>query len=332
MDLYLLDTLVFNKIHSQPCMYLQMLWYIAYLRFWQTKVIHGWEEFFIWVYQGPVKDCTIFAKAQVNPKSTHIWTQLMDSDLSLVLQQGYGHPRQQCRASQLPLAAQEFHATSLASVSYPVRQVMIPFSLHTVVLHPTSNIHAFINTLRLQDEYSQVSDNTQMSEYCGAYWNLHILMPHLPLRALLLCQRCSPMVSDAAPWSAMQPHGQRCSPMVICSPPSFAAAPHTSPSAVLRPTLTLRIWSSCPFVALLTLHTTCPRHYASNHFNINPATMLTSSARDLFTFGDDSVPVCTTDGDHKLKHPVFWHSTYFQIVQGEMPLCFFAVGVHLYME
>lgn len=88
----------------------------------------------------------------------------MNSDLSLVLQQGYGHPRQQCWASQLPLAAQEYHATSLASVSYPVRQVTIPFSLHTVVLHPTSNIHAFINTLRLQDEYSQVSDNAQMSE------------------------------------------------------------------------------------------------------------------------------------------------------------------------
>ncbi|EDR16029.1 uncharacterized protein LACBIDRAFT_321184 [Laccaria bicolor S238N-H82] len=37
----------------------------------------------------------------------------------LVLQQGYGHPHQQCRANQLPLAAQEFHTPSLASVTYP---------------------------------------------------------------------------------------------------------------------------------------------------------------------------------------------------------------------
>ncbi|EDR04125.1 uncharacterized protein LACBIDRAFT_330995 [Laccaria bicolor S238N-H82] len=41
MDLYLLDTLAFNKIHSQLCTCLQMLWYIAYLSSTVMQCVFG---------------------------------------------------------------------------------------------------------------------------------------------------------------------------------------------------------------------------------------------------------------------------------------------------
>ncbi|EDR08833.1 ectomycorrhiza-regulated small secreted protein [Laccaria bicolor S238N-H82] len=53
-------------------------------------------------------------------------------------------------------------ALALASVSYAIRQVTMPYLLHTVVLRSTSNVHAFINALRLQEEYSQCSSRLQL--------------------------------------------------------------------------------------------------------------------------------------------------------------------------
>ena len=53
-------------------------------------------------------------------------------------------------------------ALALASVSYAMRQVTMPYLLHTVVLHSTSNVHAFINALRLQEEHSQCSSRLRL--------------------------------------------------------------------------------------------------------------------------------------------------------------------------
>ena len=53
-------------------------------------------------------------------------------------------------------------ALALASVSYAIRQVTMPYLLHTVVLHSTSNVHAFIDALRLQEEYSQCNSRLRL--------------------------------------------------------------------------------------------------------------------------------------------------------------------------
>lgn len=51
---------------------------------------------------------------------------------------------------------------ALASVSYAMRQVTMPYLLYTVVLRSTSNLHAFINALRLQEEHSQCSSRLRL--------------------------------------------------------------------------------------------------------------------------------------------------------------------------
>ncbi|KIK09202.1 hypothetical protein K443DRAFT_127643 [Laccaria amethystina LaAM-08-1] len=64
--------------------------------------------------------------------------------------------------SKSPKTSYYSTALAIASVSYTMRQVTMPYLLHTVVLHSTSNVHAFINALRLQEEYSQCGSRLRL--------------------------------------------------------------------------------------------------------------------------------------------------------------------------